>query len=63
MCIYGCWCFGYLNDTERQDAIVGMDMALNDNGFLIFFESITKDNEQIEVREHEWQEQQLYVRT
>ena len=44
-CIYGWWCFGYLDEKDREDAIVGMDTALNDDGFLIFFESVTRKDE------------------
>ena len=53
-CIYGCWCFGYLNDKEREDAIVGMNSALIDDGFLIFFEAVTKTDEKVEKRMHWW---------
>ena len=55
-CIYGCWCFGYLNEDDREKTITGMDSALTENGFLIFFEIVTKENEEIESRRHWWTE-------
>jgi len=44
-CIFGSWCFSYLDKKDREDAIAGMNDALNGDGFMIFFEAVTKETE------------------
>ena len=47
-CIFGCWCFCYLDEEERQNAVVGIAHSLKDDGYFIIFEPILKENETAE---------------
>ena len=61
-CICGCWCFGYLNQEERQNAIVGITNSLKDNGYFVIFEPILEETDTAQEKLHHDEEQQLYIR-
>ena len=61
-CIMGCWCFGYLDHLDREDALTGIYKALKTDGFLVFFESVVDKDSLVDAKRHWLQDQQLIER-
>ena len=56
-CICGCWCFGYLNREDRENAMVGVTSALKEDGYFVIFEAVLKENDSAQQRLHDIKKQ------
>ena len=61
-CIIGVWCLGYLNQEERENVMTGITTALKNDGYVILFEAVLKEDDTADQRLHNIRKQQLMIR-
>ena len=49
-CILGVWCLGYLDITEHETVLTGMQGSIKSSGFIILMEPVLKNEDEVDEK-------------